>query len=81
MVGGDQALLDHVLDALDVRRRVAEAVDQHLHHLGGQQIGFGLAEFAAGLPGPQEGRTDFRRIESRPLAVALDDFAWHSCYH
>ncbi len=55
--------------------RAVEAVDQHLGHLGGQQVRFVLAELARGLAGAQNGRADFHGIEGRPAAVALDDFA------
>ena len=46
MVGGNQGVLDHVLNVLNARRLAVKTVDQHLAGLGGEQRGLVGAEFA-----------------------------------
>jgi hypothetical protein len=79
VVGGDQHLLDRVLDLLDGRRFGAELVDQDLDHLGGEQERLIGVEFAAGGAGALDGRADLVRIESGERTVALDDTFGEGC--
>ena len=75
VVGGDQGLLDHVLDLLDARRLAMEAVDEHLAHLGGQQGGFVGRKFAGGGTCALDGRADLAGVKRGALCAALDDLA------
>ncbi len=75
VVGGDQGLLDHVLDLLDARRLAMEAVDQHLAHLRGQQGGFVGRKFAGGGACALDGEADLAGVKRGALCAALDDLA------
>ena len=72
VVGADQHLLDDVLDAFDLGDLPAVAgMAEHLHHLGGEQLGLGLGEFTGGAARLEDRGADLAGIEFRLAAVAL----------
>ena len=75
VVGGNQGLLDHVLDLFDAGRLAMKAVHQHLADLGGEQRRLVGAEFAAGRARALKRRADFFCVKSGALAAALGDLA------
>ena len=76
VVRRDEHLLDDVLDLLDVRLAVSEAVLQNLDRLGGEQQRLGGVVLPARLPCALDRRADLLGIEGNALAVALDDCRW-----
>ncbi len=72
VIGGDQGLLHHVLDAFDVgdTPRI-QAVADDLDDLGGEPGGLEGSEFAARLTGAQDGGFDLAGIEGDFSAVAF----------
>ena len=75
VVGGDQGLLDHVLDLLNAGCLATEAMDQHLGRLGGEQLRLIKAKLARGAAGTRDGRGNAAGVERGRLAAALDDVA------
>ena len=73
MIGRDQRLLDDVLDLLDVRRLLGEAVSDDLDRLDRKPFGLLVVELARRLAGARDRRADFVAVEGRRNAIALDD--------
>jgi len=72
VVGADQGLLDHVLDALDLRNAARESpVGKDLDHLGREQARLVRAVLARGRARPGDGRLDTDGVEGHLGAVAL----------
>ena len=85
VVGADEHLLDDVLDLLDVRRRIGEAVREHLERLLGEQVGLVAVELVGGLARALDRRADLLQLERRDLTGTRDDARWcrdalrHAC--
>ena len=74
VVGGDQGLFHQVLDALHLRRAtLVVTMAEDLDHLDGQSLRLRRRKFAAGVPGPLDGRADLGGVEGNHLTVALAD--------
>ena len=72
-VGGDQRLLDDVLDGLDAGRARAVAMGDYLERLLRHRLrGIG-AELAAGLAGAGHRGQDLAGVERFAVAVAFED--------
>ena len=74
---GNERLLHHVLNLLDVRRAARPAVGQHAARLIGQERGLRIAELARGRARAGNGRADAAGVKNSALAVALDDGSGH----